>query len=110
MFLGAFPVENTVGVVLESEYLIRDNWLLLSNPKLPKAVQFAVPYPKAAVQYPEISTSFHWRGPLIEERVSLAIVGIQSGLIGLSIALNDLDERIIHADVITVIGKNICHR
>jgi hypothetical protein len=55
--------------------------------------------------------SFHWRGPSIEQRVSLAIVGIQSGLFGLSITLDDLDERIIHADVITiVIGKNICHR
>jgi hypothetical protein len=53
MFLGAFPVEDTVGVVLESEYLIRDNWLLFSNPKLPKAVQFAVQYPKAAVRYPK---------------------------------------------------------
>ncbi len=53
MFLGAFPVENTVDGVLESEYLIRDNWLLLGNPKLPKAMQFAVQYPKAAVRYPK---------------------------------------------------------
>jgi hypothetical protein len=53
MFLGAFPVENTVDVVLESEYLIRDNWLLFSNPKLPKAVQFEVQHPKAAVLYPK---------------------------------------------------------
>ncbi len=99
MFLGAFPVEDTVGVVLESEYLIRDNWLLFSNPKLPtKVVQFAV------------RKNFHWRGPSIEERVSLAIVGIQSGLFSLSIACDDLDERIIHADVISVIGENICHR
>jgi hypothetical protein len=53
IFLGAFPVEDTVGVVLESEYLIRDNWLLFSNPKLPKVVQFALQYPKAAVRYPK---------------------------------------------------------
>jgi hypothetical protein len=38
MFLGAFPVEDTVGLALESEYLIQDNWLPFSNPKLPKAV------------------------------------------------------------------------
>jgi hypothetical protein len=48
MFLGAFPVENTVGEVLESEFLIRDNWLLSSNPKLPRVVQLAIRYPKAA--------------------------------------------------------------
>ena len=42
MFLGAFPVENTVDVVLESEFFIRDNWLLLSNPKLPRVVQLAI--------------------------------------------------------------------
>jgi len=54
---------------------------------------------------------FHWRGPSIEERVSLAIVGIQSGLFGLSIAFKELDERIVHADVIAhVIGENIVHR
>ena len=53
MFLGAFPVEDTVGLALESEYLIQDNWLPLSNPKLPKAVQFAEQYPKAAVRYPK---------------------------------------------------------
>ncbi len=53
MFSGAFPVENTVDVVLESEYLIRDHWLLFSIPKLPKAVQFAVQYPKTAVRYPK---------------------------------------------------------
>ena len=53
MFLGAFPVENTVDVVLVPEYLIRDNRLLFSNPKLPKAVQFALQYPKAAVRYPK---------------------------------------------------------
>ena len=46
-------MENSVDVVLASEYLIRDNWLLFSNPKLPKAVQFAVQYPKAAVRYPK---------------------------------------------------------
>ena len=51
MFSGAFPVENSVDVA--SEYLIQDNWLLFSNPKLPKAVQFAVQYPKAAVRYPK---------------------------------------------------------
>jgi len=49
MFLGAFPVENTVGVVLESEFFIQDNWLLSSNPKLPRVVQLAMQYPKAAV-------------------------------------------------------------
>jgi hypothetical protein len=52
MFLGAFPVENTVGVVLESEFLIRNNWLLSSNPKLPRVVQLAMRYPKVAVQFP----------------------------------------------------------
>ena len=57
-------------------------------------MQFAVQYPKAAVRYP--------KGPSIEERISLAIVGIQSKLFGLFITLNDLDERIIHTDVITV--------
>ena len=53
MFSDAFPVENTVDVVLASEYLIQDNCLLFSNPKLPKAVQFAVQYPKSAVRYPK---------------------------------------------------------
>ena len=52
MFLGAFPVENTVGVVLKSGFLIRDNLLLFSNPKLLKVVQLAVLYPKAAVRFP----------------------------------------------------------
>ena len=53
MFLGAFPVEDTVGLALESEYLIQNNWLPFSNPNLPKSVQFAEQYPKAAVRYPK---------------------------------------------------------
>ena len=52
MFLGAFPVENTVDVVLESEFLIRGNWLQSSNPKLPRVVQRAIRYPKVAVRFP----------------------------------------------------------
>jgi hypothetical protein len=48
-----------------------------------------------------LSTIFHWRGPSIEERLSLAVVDVQSGLFGLSIAFKELNERIVHADVIT---------
>ena len=49
---GCIPSENTVSVVLESEFLIRDNWLLSSNPKLPRVVQRAIRYPKVAVRFP----------------------------------------------------------
>ena len=41
-----------MGVVLESEFLIPDNWLQSSNPKLPRVVQRAIRYPKVAVRFP----------------------------------------------------------
>ena len=52
-FLGAFPVENTVGLVLEeSKYSILDNWVLFSILKFLYCT-FSFELVQAAVQFPE---------------------------------------------------------
>jgi len=55
------------------------------------------------------STIFHRDGPSIEERINLTVVDVQSGLFGLSVAFKELDEQIVHADVIIhhVISENV---